>query len=59
MSKSTFYLVECKDGSQKVVFSHTNVQIKDSNGEIIAEPTGGRAVIFGKIIKELDSVNDQ
>ena len=53
MSKSTYYLVKAQDGSEVVVFSHTTSQVLTASGELVAEPTGGQAVIHGKIIKEL------
>lgn len=56
---SKFYLVKCKCKKEKKIFSHTNQQIKcDSCGEILAECSGGHAVIFGTVVKELDKKDD-
>ena len=55
MSKSKFYLVKCKCNSEMRIFSHTTHQIKcTSCNEVLAETTGGHAVILGSIVKELD-----
>lgn len=50
---SKYYIVQAKDGSEVLVFSHTTTAVKTASGEVVAEPTGGKAVIYGKIIKEL------
>ncbi|MFH2106378.1 MAG: 30S ribosomal protein S27e [Candidatus Micrarchaeota archaeon] len=54
-TNSRFYLVKCKCGSEKKIFSHVNQQVKcDSCKEILAESSGGKAIFMGKIISELD-----
>ncbi len=50
---SKYYIVQAKDGSEALVFSHTTTKVTTPSGEVVAEPTGGRAVIRGKIVKEL------
>lgn len=49
-----FYLVRCKCGSEKPVFSHATSIIKcEKCNEALAHPSGGEAVIHGEIVKEL------
>ncbi len=52
---SKFLRVRCRNcQSEKIIFSHASRVIKcDNCGEILAEPTGGKAKIHGEIIKEL------
>ena len=54
MANGKFLLVETESGEQKVVFSHSSSTVSDSKGNVIVHPTGGRAVINAKIVKELD-----
>ena len=49
-----FLRIKCKCGAEQTVFDRTSTKIScNSCNEPIAEPTGGEAVFFGKIIKEL------
>lgn len=51
---STFLKVQCECGNEQHIFSHTTAVVKCSScSEPIAHPTGGRAVIHGKIVEEL------
>ncbi len=55
-SRSAFLLVRCSNcGNEQVVFSSPTVDIKckvcDS---LIAQRTGGKAKIFGDVLKRLD-----
>ena len=51
---SMFYLVKCECGEEKKVFSHiTSIVRCDKCNEPLAHPSGGEAVIHGKITKEL------
>lgn len=54
--RSAFLLVKCpKCEAERVIFSHSKREIRCSNcGELLAEPTGGKAIIYGKIVKRLD-----
>ncbi len=50
-----FLKVKCKCGTEMVLFSHVTSSINCSGcNNKIAEPSGGEAVIFGKITKEAD-----
>jgi ribosomal protein S27E len=53
--KAKYLLVRTKSGHEQVVFSHTSsvVYSNDNKDEIIAHPSGGRAIIHGDIVKEL------
>lgn len=49
-----FLKVKCKCGNEQTVFSHVTSSINcGSCNTKLAEPSGGEAVIFGKIIKEV------
>lgn len=54
--KSAFLSVQCaKCGEKSVVFSHTTLDIScKSCGETLAERSGSRAIISGKILGALD-----
>lgn len=54
--RSAFLLVRCpKCGAESVLFSHAKREIRcESCGELLAEPTGGKAIIYAKVIKRLD-----
>jgi len=54
--RSSFLLVRCPScKTERVVYSHATVPTKcDSCGEILTEPSGGKAVIRAEIIKKLD-----
>lgn len=49
--RSRFLLVTCpKCGNRQVVFSHATFRARCLNcGETLVEPTGGRAVVLGKV----------
>ncbi|MDG6939111.1 MAG: 30S ribosomal protein S27e [Nitrososphaerota archaeon] len=54
--RSSFLLVKCAScATERVVYSNAAVQVKcDSCGEVLAEPTGGRANILAEVIKKMD-----
>jgi len=49
-----YFNVKCKCGNEQVVFSHIS-SVVNCKGckEPLAHPSGGEAVIHGKIVKEL------
>ena len=51
--KSYFLLVQCPECSNKqIIFSHASIKVKCLVcGTILAEPSGGKAIIRGKILK--------
>ncbi len=59
--RSMFLLVQCtKCNAERVIYSHTTMDIKCSNcGKLLAESTGGKAKILGKVISRVDQVNAQ
>jgi len=54
--KSAFLSVQCgKCGEKAVVFSHTTSDIScKSCGELLAEKSGSKAAILGKVLGALD-----
>lgn len=54
--RSNFFLVKCVNcGAERVIFSHSTTKIMcDVCGELLVRPTGGRAEIYGEIVKRLD-----
>jgi small subunit ribosomal protein S27e len=54
--RSSFLSVQCtKCGEKAIVFSHTTTTMTcKSCGELLAERTGSKANIFGKILEVLD-----
>jgi small subunit ribosomal protein S27e len=49
-----YYKVQCKCGNEQNVFGNTTSIVKCSScNEPLAHPSGGRAVINGKILSEL------
>lgn len=54
--KSSFLSVQCaKCGERAVVFSHTTANITcKSCGELLAERSGSKAAILGKVLSALD-----
>jgi small subunit ribosomal protein S27e len=51
---SSFKIVKCKCENEQIIFSHASQRVKCNKcGNILAEPTGGKAVILGKEIKNL------
>ena len=53
---SRFLRVKCSDcGNEQIIFSHVaNVVHCNVCGEVIAEPTGGKAAIKGEIVAALE-----
>lgn len=50
-----FLKIKCKCGKEQVLFSHlTSIINCNSCNTKLAEPTGGEAAFFGKIVKEVD-----
>ena len=46
--------VQCKCGNEQVIFSHTTSIVKCGGcKEPLAHPSGGTAVVHGKIVAEL------
>lgn len=56
LPKSSFMLIKCNNcGMERVVFSHSTTRIKCQNcGELLVEPTGGKARILGEVLRRLD-----
>ncbi|MCD6510967.1 MAG: 30S ribosomal protein S27e [Thaumarchaeota archaeon] len=54
--RSAFLLVKCKScGNEQIVYSHTTIDIRcNVCGNLLAEHTGGKAKIYGKIVRRLD-----
>jgi small subunit ribosomal protein S27e len=54
--KSSFLSIQCPKCSEKaIVFSHTTADIAcKSCGEILAEKSGSKATILGKVLNALD-----
>ncbi len=54
--RSSFLLVQCSNcGSERIVFSHTNILVKcHSCGAPLAQNTGGKCEILGTVLKRLD-----
>lgn len=59
--KSMFLLVQCpKCNTERVIYSHTTMDIRCNNcGKLLAENTGGKAIIYGKVISRVDQVSAQ
>jgi len=53
---SAFYRVKCKKcGMESIIYSNSTTKITCKGcGEVLAVPTGGKAIIYGEIIKRLD-----
>lgn len=52
--KGKYLKVQCKCGSEQIVFSHTSSMVKcGSCKEPLAHPSGGTAVIHGKVVAEV------
>jgi len=50
-----FLQVVCKCKNKQIVFSNPAVEVKCSKcGEILAKPSSGKAVFFGRIEKEMN-----
>lgn len=54
--KSSFLLVKCiKCGAERIIFSHSTTRVRcDVCGELLVEPTGGKAKIYGEVVRKLD-----
>jgi small subunit ribosomal protein S27e len=54
--RSSFLSIQCPKCSEKaIVFSHTTADIAcKSCGEILAEKSGSKAIILGKVLSALD-----
>ena len=54
--KSGYYKVECpKCGEVAIVYSHVASKITCKKcGELLAEPTGGKSAIYGKVVEKLE-----
>jgi|TARA_B000000460_G_C21533320_1_gene401921 small subunit ribosomal protein S27e len=55
-SRSSFLSVQCeKCGNERIIFSTSTLVIKCNNCDtVIAENTGGKAIIHGTVIKRVD-----
>jgi small subunit ribosomal protein S27e len=55
--RSMFLLVQCtRCGTERIVYSHTNLRIVCSNcSKLLAESSGGKAIIHDKILARLDA----
>ncbi len=50
--KSRFVKVKCPDcGNEQVIFDHASFPVRCLCGRLLAKPTGGKAIIYGKIVK--------
>lgn len=54
--RSAFFLVQCTEcGNETIIFSHTTSDIRCKTcGTLLAGKTGGKANIYGKIIRRVD-----
>lgn len=54
--RSSFLSVQCtKCGEKAIVFSHTTINRNcKSCGELLAEPSGSKAKVIGKVLEVLD-----
>lgn len=51
---SKFFSVRCKCGQKAIIFSNAATQVKcPACGTVLANPTGGRALIKAKIMEVL------
>lgn len=51
---SKFLSVQCKCGTKSVIFGNASACVKCSScGKDIAQPTGGRAIVNGKVLEVL------
>lgn len=54
MMAGKYLKVQCKCGNEQTVFSHTTAVVKCSGcNEALAHPSGGAAVVHGKVVEEL------
>lgn len=52
---SNFVVVKCKCENEQTIFSKSTQRVECSKcGTVLAEPTGGKAQFFGKVVKILD-----
>lgn len=54
--RSAFLLVKCEScGNEQIIYSHTTVDVRcNVCGDLLAERTGGKAKMHGKIIRRVD-----
>ena len=54
--RSAYLLVKCEScGNEQVIYSHTTSDIRcNVCGNLLAERTGGKAKIHGKVIRRVD-----
>jgi len=54
--RSRFLKVRCPDcGNEQFVFSHASIVVRCLVcGRVLAQPSGGKAVVLGHVIKVLD-----
>lgn len=51
---SKFLSVRCKCGQKSIVFSNAATEVKCAGcGSTVARPTGGRTVVFAKVMEVL------
>ncbi len=51
---SSYLLIKCKCENEQIVFGNSTQKVECMKcSEVLVQPTGGRAAIFGKIVKEL------
>lgn len=52
---SHFLIVKCKCENEQTMFSNSTQRVECTKcGTVLAESTGGKAIIFGKIVKVLN-----
>jgi len=53
--KSRFILVKCPDcENEQIIFDHATIKVKcNVCGKVLAQPSGGKAIIYAKILKVL------
>lgn len=50
-----FYMVKCKCGNEQKVFSHASQKVScRACHEVLAQPSGGEAVILGEKTREME-----
>ena len=53
--KSRFILVKCPDcENEQIIFDHATIKVEcNVCGQVLAQPSGGKAIIYAKILKVL------
>ncbi|MCD6458178.1 MAG: 30S ribosomal protein S27e [Thermofilum sp. ex4484_82] len=53
--KSRFILVKCPDcENEQIIFDHATIKVEcNVCGKVLAQPSGGKAIIYAKILKVL------